>query len=231
MAELVPVEPGSGEWLAVRREGVTATDIPVILGLVTWDSRFALWHRKAGNLPERGDTDLFQWGRHGQSYAMERWVEATGMHAHETGLWRDGWRMATPDYLTHGGVLECKTTATWDGWGRGDLDVPDHVRVQVQWQMLLLDRWCGYVAAINRSTGQFRHYKVMPASNADEQRMVIAGLMFWQSLERKEPPPVDDAVATTDALKALHPRADRQAAEVNSMTWAAWDVAGQNVNS
>jgi len=27
MAELVDVEPGSAEWLAVRREGITATDI------------------------------------------------------------------------------------------------------------------------------------------------------------------------------------------------------------
>jgi len=49
MAELVDVDPGSLEWLEVRRSGITATDIPVILGLSPWDSKFALWHRKAGN--------------------------------------------------------------------------------------------------------------------------------------------------------------------------------------
>src|SRR5215469_16384066 len=108
-AELVDVEPGSAEWLEVRRSGVTATDIPVILGLSPWDSPFALWHRKAGNLPERPDSDLFRWTRHGEAYVVERWCDATGMACFITGLWRDGWRMATPDRLTSDdGILECK---------------------------------------------------------------------------------------------------------------------------
>jgi len=39
-------------WLAVRREGITATDAATIMGASPWDSPFALWHRKKGNLPE-----------------------------------------------------------------------------------------------------------------------------------------------------------------------------------
>ena len=33
MPELIPAEPGTPEWLAARRQGVTATDIVTIIGL------------------------------------------------------------------------------------------------------------------------------------------------------------------------------------------------------
>jgi predicted phage-related endonuclease len=49
MAELVCGTDDREAWLAARRTGVTATDIAVILGLVTWDSPFALHHRKQGD--------------------------------------------------------------------------------------------------------------------------------------------------------------------------------------
>jgi predicted phage-related endonuclease len=30
--------PGDPEWLELRRTGITASDLPVIMGLVSWDS-------------------------------------------------------------------------------------------------------------------------------------------------------------------------------------------------
>jgi len=224
MAELVDVEPGSAEWLAVRREGITATDIPVILGLTSWDSRFALWHRKAGNLPERPDSDLFRWARWSENYVTLCWEQENERDTCETGLWRDGWRMATPDRLTAGGVLECKTVATWDGWGPSLTDeIPERVRVQVQWQLSVLERACGYVAAVNRQTGGFRHYIVLPAVEEAEQRMILPALAFLQSLIDGTPPPADDAIATTDALKALHPRDDTGSAEIDADLWGDYE--------
>jgi|SRR5215469_395442 len=226
-AELVDVEPGSAEWLEVRRSGVTATDIPVILGLSPWDSPFALWHRKAGNLPERPDSDLFRWARYGQEYCRERWEEAcgAGMVPQETGLWRDGWRMATPDYLAgDNAVLECKTVGSWDGWGRGDSDVPAYVRVQVEWQLAVLERDIGYVAAVNRQTGQFRDYAIQPADQVEAMNQFMAGLLFWESLEDARPPDVDDAVATTEALKALNPRHESNSAEIGHRLHAEHEV-------
>lgn len=38
MAELV-CRADDPAWLARRREGVTATDLPAILGISSWDSR------------------------------------------------------------------------------------------------------------------------------------------------------------------------------------------------
>jgi predicted phage-related endonuclease len=55
--ELVDVTPGSPEWLDTRRAGVTATDIPVILGISSYESAYSLYYRKRGELPEVEDND------------------------------------------------------------------------------------------------------------------------------------------------------------------------------
>jgi predicted phage-related endonuclease len=52
MPDLVNVMPGSLEWRAARRLGVTATDIVTVLGLSRWDSAYALYWRKTGVTPE-----------------------------------------------------------------------------------------------------------------------------------------------------------------------------------
>ncbi len=52
------------EWLAARQRGVTATDIPAVLGISPWSSPFSLYWRKAGVLNgDDGDTDAMRWGR------------------------------------------------------------------------------------------------------------------------------------------------------------------------
>ena len=253
MAELVmsaaEIAQDRDRWLAVRREGITATDAAVIMGVSPWDSPFALWHRKKGNLPEHGDSDRFRLARYLEEYVWELWQEANG-RADETdalpsgtdegGLYRDGWRMASPDFLLFDdiaigsgrctAVVECKTVASWEGWGRGlghmpgspdwvsdetkqadgaRSTVPDYVRVQVLWQCDVLGVPVGHVAALHRSSGEFRWYTI----KADPLAYEPGGIrdkcqLFMESLEAGVPPPVDGAEATTAALKALHHVAD-----------------------
>src|SRR5262249_6297242 len=94
------------------------------------------------------------------------------------------WQMATPDrvILPHTGgnipgdvsaVLECKTSATRDGWGSGELPephdaewaearstVPAYVRAQVLWQMDTLSVATGHVAVVFLPSGEFRSYTI-----------------------------------------------------------------------
>lgn len=53
------------EWLAARRTGIGASDVPTILGLAPWSSLFALWAEKTGQDP--GDEAIekkpwIEWG-------------------------------------------------------------------------------------------------------------------------------------------------------------------------
>ena len=249
MAELVmtaaEIAADRDKWLQVRREGITATDAAVIMGVSPWDSPFALWHRKKGNLPEVPDSDRFRLARHLEDYVAERWVEEQGGHLdrEHCGLFRDGWRLATPDWLVQDrepwmphhntnvlGVLECKTVASWDGWGLGlggrcdcfchgpepekfphphpgcaCLDVPPYVRVQVLWQCDVLGVPVGHVAVLHRQSGEFRWYTIEADPLAYEPgKFRDAAQLFYESLIDDVPPPVDGAEATTAALKALH---------------------------
>ena len=205
-------------WLELRRQGITATDAATIMGVSPWDSPFALWHRKAGNLPEVPDNDRFRLARYLEEYVWDRWREVNTRYGYDDGgLFRDGWRLATPDYLawTYDAdslalPVECKTVASWDGWTADT--VPAHVRVQVLWQCAVLDVPVGHVAALHRQSGEFRSYVLdfRMDDGAGVEAGEIAGTCerFHQSLVDRTPPPVDGAEATTAALRALHPAAN-----------------------
>jgi len=132
MPELIPAEPGTLEWLAARRAGVTATDIVTILGLSHWDSVYSLFWRKMQQAPEVEDNDRFRLGRELESYIADRWSEGNGGKAVVPGaLYRHNersWQMATLDRLVYAELpkrltvpLELKSWADGDrhSWGAG----------------------------------------------------------------------------------------------------------------
>jgi len=102
----VLIETGSeAEWLEARRHGVTASEIAVVMGLSPYDSPYALYHRKRGELPDVEDTDAMERGRVLEPYIADRF----GRLHPEFALTGDGrrlyrhpdrpWQMATPDRL------------------------------------------------------------------------------------------------------------------------------------
>lgn len=246
--ELVDVMPGSLEWLAARRLGVTATDIVTVLGLSRWDSAYALYWRKTGVIPEVEDNDRFAVGRHMESFVAERWAGADEQRAVlPGGLYRSRdrlWQLATPDRLMimpPEGVLECKSWADSDkrAWENGP---PAQVRAQVVWQMDTLDVSTGHVAVVFLPSGEFRSYvlehdePVIPDGPEvddpcdvcmDIRLMRDRGWEFYQRLTgHLPPPPLDESAATLGALKARFgdPGKDKVAV-VDTTLYAMWSDA------
>ena len=107
------VLPGTApetDWLAARRYGITASEIPVLMGLSPWSSPYALYHRKTGNLPDGQDqNDRMDLGHHLESYIVKRFwrqhpefcVSGDGndLYAHPG----RPWQLATPDRLIQDG--------------------------------------------------------------------------------------------------------------------------------
>jgi putative phage-type endonuclease len=246
MPDLVNVMPGSLEWLAARRLGVTATDIVTVLGLSRWDSAYALYWRKTGVTPEVEDNDRFKVGRHMESYVVSRWLtdhtDALMKDLNESALYRSSdrpWQLATPDRLTVPlGVLECKSWADSDkrAWENGP---PAQVRAQVVWQMDTLDVSTGHVAVVFLPSGEFRSYiiehdeSVIPDGPEggdpcdvckDIRFMRDRGWEFyWRLIGHLPPPPLDESAATLAALKARFgdPGKDKVAV-VDTTLYAAW---------
>lgn len=105
--ELLP--PGTGnhdeQWHQLRREGVTASEIAVVMGISPYDSPFSLYWAKVNDWRWDGN-DLTSTGSHLEDAIAEWWMAAcdplenlamapAGLYAHPD----RPWQLATPDRL------------------------------------------------------------------------------------------------------------------------------------
>lgn len=254
MPELIDVAPGSPEWLAARRGGITATDIPVIAGLSHWESPYSLFHRKLGNLPEVPDNPRFALGRYLEPYVADLWLTAhprfvSPCIAPHAELWQSTerpWQMATIDGRVcvpdspEDSVLELKTwaDADRDRWTDGP---PLPVRAQVLWQMDVMGVATGHVACLFLPSGELASHVIShgdgcgPAHTvmlvpdcqvcADISALRLAGSEFYARLQKGEAPSVDGSAATLAALKARYTPAPGKTAIIHPDLWWEYDNA------
>ena len=241
-AVLIPTA-SEQEWLEARCQGVTASEIAVVMGLSPWSSPYALYHRKLGNLPEQDDSAAMALGRYLEQYVGDRFAER---FPHLVPGNRDKrylfshpkrpWQLATPDALIREigcgldpvAVLECKTDASYDGWGDdGSDEIPVHYRAQVLWQMDVLGVTAGYAACLFLHSRQVRVYELQMDAQAleDLELMRAEGRLFLTRVERGDPPGVDWRPATADALKRLHPSIEDKEAVVGVRTAISYRAA------
>lgn len=224
------------EWLEARRAGVSASEVAALMGLSPYESPLSLYHRKVGDLGEQPDTDAMSLGRYLESWVAGWFADRhPELHMEPGGLFASvdrPWQMATPDRLLYDDVcrcdaatdpeivctclpafeepvsaLECKTDASYDGWGDdGSDDIPAHYRAQTLWQMDVLDLPEVRVACLFLHSRQVREYIIARDDQAerDLELMRHEAETFLHRVDQGEPPPVDSHPATSDTLKALH---------------------------
>lgn len=180
-AVLIPTAD-EAEWLQARRQGVTASEIAVLLGISPYSSPYALYHHKRGTLDSQPDSAVMERGRVLEPYIRDKWQEANpGLAVLGDGrdLWRHGerpWQMATPDGVVHDvvrdtdgspelgdpcAVLECKVDGGSDEWGEeGSDEIPVHYRAQVLWQMDVMGVGTAYVACLRVRDWRIREYVI-----------------------------------------------------------------------
>lgn len=211
------------EWLAARRQGVTASEIAVIMGLSSFSSPYALYWQKRGDLPRQDDSVAMALGRHLESFVVEMFRERRPELVVGN---RDGrylfahpdrpWQMATPDGLIRKigmgldplAVLEAKTAASYDDWGDdGSDEIPVAYRCQVLWQLDVLSVTTGYVACLFLHSRKLRVYELTldGAARIDLKVMRNEAREFLDRIDLGDPPEVDWRPATGEALRRLHP--------------------------
>jgi putative phage-type endonuclease len=131
-----PVQ-GTAEWLEARRHLITATDLPVILGVSPWKSEAELADEKAGILPPGDETPQMRVGRAMENIVRDEYQIASGcrlrhvrrMVIHPT----IPWAAASLDFEVVGErrIVECKVSGRRE-WEEA---VPQDVEAQVRWQM------------------------------------------------------------------------------------------------
>lgn len=210
-----PVAPGSAEWLRT----VSASKIAAILGISPYESRFSLWHRMQGAIPQEADTAQLRTGHY-----LEPAVAAWFMDSHPEfkaqagGSWvskKNPAHTCSPDRMLRNQAtgawapLEIKSARNDWEWGKeGTDEIPPYYRAQVAWQMYVLGLPVCFVAVIT-SNFTFREYVVHSSQVAGDTAFILDAVAeFEQSLRTNRAPSLDAHSATYQALRALHPDID-----------------------
>jgi len=152
--------------LAIRRTGVTGTDMGALLGLSPFSTPFDVWLEKMNKAPPREQTEDMERGMFLEAGARQWYAHRTGaLRVDEPGtvvsrrnplviatpdglaLQRDGWR-----------VLEIKMPENDAGWGEPGTDaVPDYYLPQVLWQLVATEHETCDVFAVLRGKPRLYH--------------------------------------------------------------------------
>jgi putative phage-type endonuclease len=218
---------GSPEWLAARRTHVTATAIPVLLGISPYRCEQDLADEMlTGNGVE--STLKMRVGSALEDLIAAAYAEQTGRKVRRVrGLWESRtvpWAAASPDATAAGRLVELKWSGSRSRFASG---LPEDVEAQVQWQLFVAEADEADVAALTVGDDEVRIFTVRAdpgmaahfvAIAADFRRRLDAGGPFAQSLDSlKHRYPADDGSemaadpeldAAVRALRDVRGRAD-----------------------
>jgi putative phage-type endonuclease len=194
---------GSPEWLAERRGLVTATDIPIILGLSPYKSEAQLAAEKLGQSEPDEPTLRMRLGRSLEPFIAEEYSRMTGLRLRRfTGLVHHpsiAWAAATPDYRAVGRKLDVEIK--WHGGRSRFADgLPQDYEAQVRWQLGVLGYQQGEVAAL--VVDELRTFPV-EHDEAQWRKLVDIAADFRRRLEAGGPFTEDAA-----SLRARYPSDD-----------------------
>lgn len=209
------IEPGSDEWLRC----ISPSKVAAILGMSRWESSFGLWHRMKGLIAPDPPKDIFMVG-HAMELAMAemykqdhpQWRLSPGEVQFSTT--RFGFpALCTLDRRASRGrarrVVEFKIARDLSEWGDEFTDeCPADYAAQVITQML----FTGYTANPGHLmvlSGWYRSYTYKIDFDESVATWVINTCKdFYESLAGDTPPPLDNSVATYEAVRKLHPDID-----------------------
>lgn len=135
-------EQGTPEWLEYRRDKVTASEVPMILGVSPYMTRHALFEQKINGTSQK-ENPAMAWGTRNEGPARDRYILATGEYVTPAVVVHKEypWMMASLDGLSMNGKIACeiKTVGLAAYIKVCDGVIPPHHYQQCQAQMECLD--------------------------------------------------------------------------------------------
>lgn len=203
----------TAEQLALRRTGITGTDLPAILGLSAFSTPLEVFLEKKGLLPPKEQTEDMERGDFLEDGARRWYAHRTGaLRVDQPGTVvsrRNPLVIATPDGVAHftGDVraLEIKMPSSPAGWGAPGTDaIPEWYLPQVAWELAALDLPHADVFAV--LDGKPRLYHV--ARDLELEGLLVEHAeRFWRDHVVADKPP-EATAKDADAVKRWLPRSE-----------------------
>lgn len=202
---------GTPEWLAMRRTGITATDLPILMG--NRDGLVRLWAEKCGLVepepPDPATQEMYDLGHALEPVIARRYSVLTGrpLRAVEAMVRHPevSWAFASLDRVSAVAGERLIVEIKWAphlAWRSEPEAVPAAVQDQVQWQMLVTGYPVAHVAAL---VGSRVEWHEVPADRGYQDALMTTARWFRGLVERKERPDIDGSESTRRTLTALYP--------------------------
>lgn len=192
-----------------RKQFVTATDVPAILGVSRYRSAFDVYLEKTSELDQWKGNSATEAGNLLEPTIIKWAAERLGVPVLDGG-WREhenGFLGCTLDGITaHGEPVEAKShgivgVARWSEWGPdGSDEIPDHYALQVQTQILVTGAERGWVPALIGGRG-FVMYEIERHEIIQEMILRVV-TNFWNNHVKTRTPP--DGTPSIEVIKRLH---------------------------
>jgi putative phage-type endonuclease len=204
-------EPRSDAWYELRRGGITATDLPQILGLSQYGNARKVYYEKRGILPNdvHGPSEAGRWGHLLEDVVAQEWATRNNLTVSTVGVLAnlyDPWQRASCDRLIDGrnAALEVKTRSAFTA-GRWRDDMPDDVLAQVAWQRMVGQ--FDYIDVACLIGGQKLETYRYEQDQDLERFLRVKAAEVWNAVidDRVPPPDVNMDSVLIDLLDQLYP--------------------------
>jgi putative phage-type endonuclease len=195
------LEPGSPEWIALRRTGLGGTDLPKILGVSRFGGPMSVFMEKQGLTAPLIETEAMEWGKLleepvARKYALKsgrKVRRAAGFIRHPAYNWLyanvDRW---SDQRGTARRVLECKTAGEFNAKDFGEPgsdQVPPDYLLQVMHYLNVTGKDVADLAVL---IGGQKHRVFTIERDAELiERMTEIAFEFWTNKEAGIPPEID----------------------------------------
>jgi putative phage-type endonuclease len=214
-------DPNRDEWLAWRKGGIGASEVPGILGLSSFASPWSIWAQKAiPNMPAHETSERQQIGLDLEAAIATMFHRRTGLYVSGEQTWcthkTETWARCTVD----GFVFEDARRHGRESEGMGDLlgnfqaktdgrfawpdGIPPSIQAQCQFEMFVTGAERTWVAVLHAGF-KFEVYE-LERDQADIDYIVGKVRTFWfDHCLTGNPPEVDGSDATANAIAEVWP--------------------------
>ena len=202
------------EWLEIRRKGIGGSDAAAICGVNPWRGPLGVYLSKIGAAPEGDMNEAMEWGIELEDVIARKFSQRTGFAVKRCNMVlqhpEHDWMLANIDRYVRDndepawGVLEVKNVGEYRAEDWADGAVPDYYNIQVQHYMEVLGADYAWLCPLIGGR-KLQPVKVM-RSESMIRSLVKIERDFWQLVETRTPPPIDDSPDASKVLKALYPK-------------------------
>lgn len=221
--------------LEERRQGVTSTDVAKLVGVSPYGTKHNVYLDKRGLVESSQDTLATRIGNTVESLIVALYEEETGATTTKSGTVRhptEPWMLGTPDrFATRDGarvlleikwvgwriahhfapraddISKCASCGNREGshWGRETDGVPDYVRCQCEWLMMVTQTKECHVAAL-LGGDEFRIYRTESNPSLAERLREVCRAFWFNHVVPGVPPMLDGSEGASLLAASLYPQ-------------------------